>query len=191
MSGSTVTPPTSRPSNRGFRVTGFVNSYPNVFIPRPARSRRPIVIWIEVGLATAATVGVCLLKRMLHQPRDALILERTPRAQIVFETTAKLPFEFVQGSGQKAIGGRRTPIIPNERPAVGNVVDLMEALLRSVGQDRAPKPRPKKPRKAAAGQKEMLLAISGKKPAKENATKKTTSKPQRKSGIERAPPQVR
>jgi len=27
----------------------------------------------------------------------------------------------------------------------------------------------------------MLLAISGKKPAKENATKKTTSKPQRKS----------
>jgi DNA end-binding protein Ku len=72
----------------------------------------------------------------------------------------------------------RTPIIPNERPAVGNVVD--GALLRSVGQDRAPKPRPKKPRKAATGQKEMLLAISGKKPAKENAAKKTTPKPQRK-----------
>src|SRR5882762_2880019 len=39
----------------------------------------------------------------------------------------------------------------------------------------------KKPRKAAAGQKEMLLAISGKKAAKENAAKMTTSKPQRKS----------
>jgi DNA end-binding protein Ku len=32
----------------------------------------------------------------------------------------------------------------------------------------------------AAGQKEMLLAISGKKPAK-NAAKKTTPKPQRES----------
>jgi len=73
------------------------------------------------------------------------------------------------------------PITPKERPAAGNVVDLMEALLRSVGQDRAPKQRPKKPRKAATGQKEMLLAISGKKPAKENAAKKTTPKPQRKS----------
>ena len=50
----------------------------------------------------------------------------------------------------------------------------MEALLRSVGQDRAPKPRPKKPRKAATGQKEVLLAICGKKPAKANAAKKTT-----------------
>ena len=61
-----------------------------------------------------------------------------------------------------------------------NVVDLMEALRRSVGKEQ-PSKATKKLRKAAAGQKEMLLAISGKKPAKENAAKKTTSKPQRKS----------
>jgi DNA end-binding protein Ku len=38
----------------------------------------------------------------------------------------------------------------------------------------------KKPRKAS-GQKEMLMPIEGKKPAKEAAAKKTASKPQRKS----------
>jgi DNA end-binding protein Ku len=75
------------------------------------------------------------------------------------------------------------PITPKERPAAGNVVDLMEALRRSVGKEAAPagarKPA-KKPRKASSGQKEMLLPIDGKKP-KEAAAKKTASKPQRKS----------
>jgi len=75
------------------------------------------------------------------------------------------------------------PITPKERPAVGNVVDLMEALRRSVGQEAAPakaaKPA-KKPRKAASGQKEMLMPIQGKKP-KEGAAKKPTARPQRRS----------
>ena len=39
----------------------------------------------------------------------------------------------------------------------------------------------KKPRKAAAGQKEMLMPIAGKKPAKEGVAKKPAAKPQRKS----------
>jgi len=56
----------------------------------------------------------------------------------------------------------------------------MEALRRSVGKEQ-PSKATKKPRKAAAGQKEMLLAISGRKPAKGIAGKKTTPKPQRKS----------
>jgi DNA end-binding protein Ku len=47
----------------------------------------------------------------------------------------------------------------------------MEALRRSVGAAEPAKPS-KKPRKAANGQKEMLMPIAGKKPA---------SKPQRKS----------
>ncbi|MBB4363532.1 Ku protein [Bradyrhizobium sp. CIR18] len=75
------------------------------------------------------------------------------------------------------------PITPKERPASTNVVDLMEALRRSVGNEAAPakaaKPA-KKPRKAAAGQKEMLMPIEGKKTAKE-ATAKRPAKPQRKS----------
>jgi DNA end-binding protein Ku len=77
------------------------------------------------------------------------------------------------------------PITPKERPRGENVVDLMEALRRSVGgrpaaETKAPKKSGKKPRKAAAGQKEMLMPIAGKK-AKETAAKKPTAKPQRKS----------
>ncbi|APO52177.1 Ku protein [Bradyrhizobium diazoefficiens] len=77
------------------------------------------------------------------------------------------------------------PITPKEKPASTNVVDLMEALRRSVGgaaaEAKVPKKLAKKPRKAAAGQKEMLMSIAGKKPAKEAAAKKPTAKPQRRS----------
>jgi DNA end-binding protein Ku len=54
------------------------------------------------------------------------------------------------------------------------VVDLMEALRRSVGADAetgVQKKAAKKSRKTAAGQKEMLMPIAGKKPAKEVAAK--------------------
>ena len=76
------------------------------------------------------------------------------------------------------------PITAKERPRGENVVDLMEALRRSVGGGAAetkPPKQAKKPRKAAAGQKEMLMPIAGKKPAKEAAAKKPAAKPQRKS----------
>ncbi|MGY3341549.1 MULTISPECIES: non-homologous end joining protein Ku [unclassified Bradyrhizobium] len=73
-------------------------------------------------------------------------------------------------------------IRPKERPKGENVVDLMEALRQSVGREAAPaKAESKKPRKAAAGQKEMLMPIAGKKPAKEAAAKKPASRSQRKS----------
>src|SRR5207244_11369466 len=71
------------------------------------------------------------------------------------------------------------PITPKEKPAAGNVVDLMEALRRSVGKEAAPakvaKPA-KKPRKAASGQKEMLMLITGKKAAKEAPAKKPAAR---------------
>jgi DNA end-binding protein Ku len=66
-------------------------------------------------------------------------------------------------------------IRPKERPKGENVVDLMEALRRSVGgatAEKAPKKSAKKPRKAAAGQKEMLMPIEGKKRANETEAKK-------------------
>ncbi|MGY4622735.1 putative RNA-binding Zn ribbon-like protein [Bradyrhizobium sp. USDA 4486] len=69
------------------------------------------------------------------------------------------------------------PITPKSKPAAGNVVDLTEALRRSVGKAVAPA---KKPKKASAGQKEMLMSIEGKKPAKEVTVKKP-AKAQRKS----------
>jgi DNA end-binding protein Ku len=77
------------------------------------------------------------------------------------------------------------PITGKARPRGENVVDLMEALRRSVGgaaaESSAPKKPAKKPRRAAAGQKEMLMPIAGKKSAKEAAAKKPAAKPQRKS----------
>jgi DNA end-binding protein Ku len=77
------------------------------------------------------------------------------------------------------------PITPKERPRGENVVDLMDALRKSVGgaarETEAPKKGAKKPRKAASGQKEMLMPIAGKKPAKEAAAKKPTGRSQRKS----------
>ena len=77
------------------------------------------------------------------------------------------------------------PITAKERPRGENVVDLMEALRRSVGraaaETSAPKKPAKKPRRAAAGQKEMLMPIAGKKSVKEVAAKKPATKPRRKS----------
>jgi DNA end-binding protein Ku len=66
-------------------------------------------------------------------------------------------------------------------PRPGNVVNLMEALRRSVGgaaPAKAGKPA-KKLRKTAAGQKEMLMPIEGKKP--KEAAKKPAARPRRKS----------
>jgi DNA end-binding protein Ku len=77
------------------------------------------------------------------------------------------------------------PITPKKRPRGENVVDLMEALRRSVGgaaaETKAPKKPAKRPRKASAGQKEMLMPIAGKKPAKETTAKKPSARQQRKS----------
>jgi DNA end-binding protein Ku len=78
------------------------------------------------------------------------------------------------------------PITAKERPRGENVVDLMDALRKSIGGGAAaatvgPKKPAKKARKAAAGQKEMLMPIAGKKPTKEAAVKKPAAKPQRKS----------
>jgi DNA end-binding protein Ku len=72
------------------------------------------------------------------------------------------------------------PITPKERPRGENVVDLMDALRKSIGgaaaEVKAAKTSAKKPRKAAAGQKEMLMPIAGKKPAKEAAAKKPAAR---------------
>jgi DNA end-binding protein Ku len=62
------------------------------------------------------------------------------------------------------------PIVPKDRPKGDNVVDLMDAAAES----KVSKTPAKKAKKAAAGQKEMLMPISGKKPAKETAKKPAT-----------------
>src|ERR1700741_3551604 len=77
-------------------------------------------------------------------------------------------------------------IRPKARPRGENVVDLMDALRKSIGRDaaaatEAPKKPAKKARKAAAGQKEMLMPIAGKKPAKEAAARKPAARQHRRS----------
>jgi DNA end-binding protein Ku len=77
------------------------------------------------------------------------------------------------------------PVTPKERPRGDNVVDLMDALRKSVGgaaaDTKAPKKGAKKPRKAVAGQKEMLMPIAGKKQTKESGAKKPAARQQRRS----------
>src|SRR6266481_5712214 len=76
------------------------------------------------------------------------------------------------------------PITPKERPRGENVVDLMDALRKSIGgataTPKGSKPA-KKSKKASPGQKEMLMPIAGKKPARDAAAKKPTSKSHRKT----------
>jgi DNA end-binding protein Ku len=66
------------------------------------------------------------------------------------------------------------------RPRGVNVVDLMDALKRSIATEAPAKG--KKTRKASAGQKEMLLPIEGKKPAAKKAAKSDRSGGRRKAG---------
>jgi DNA end-binding protein Ku len=61
------------------------------------------------------------------------------------------------------------PITAKARPKGDNVVDLMDALKRSIANEQPVKG--KKPRKAVAGQKEMLLPISGKRATKQEVKK--------------------
>ncbi|PJG50912.1 Ku protein [Bradyrhizobium forestalis] len=74
-------------------------------------------------------------------------------------------------------------IRPKERPKGENVVDLMEALRQSVGREAgsAKEAKPAKKPKNASGQKEMLMSIAGKKPAKEASAKKPAAGARRKS----------
>jgi DNA end-binding protein Ku len=75
------------------------------------------------------------------------------------------------------INKKRSGIRPTAKTAPktgGNVINLMDALKRSLANERqtappAPKVKGKKPKKRIEGQREMLLPISGKRPAKEEA----------------------
>jgi hypothetical protein len=63
-------------------------------------------------------------------------------------------------------------------------LNLLKAVRHACLAARGPRPEKKsakKPRKAAAGQKEMLMPIAGRKPAKEATAKKPSAKPHRKS----------
>jgi DNA end-binding protein Ku len=64
------------------------------------------------------------------------------------------------------------------------VVNLMDALRRSVGREgarRRRRPRPPRSRGVSCGQEGNADADPGRKPAKETAAKKPAAKPQRKT----------
>jgi DNA end-binding protein Ku len=82
--------------------------------------------------------------------------------------------------------GIRTPAKAAPKTA-GNVINLMDALKRSLANERqapAPATKGKKPKKRAEGQREMLLPISGKRAAKEEAK---TQSPRKAEKPVRAP----
>jgi DNA end-binding protein Ku len=80
------------------------------------------------------------------------------------------------------INRKRNGIRPTAKAAPktsGNVINLMDALKRSLAGERqapAPTAKGKKPKKRAEGQREMLLPISGKRAAKEEAKTQTPRK---------------
>jgi DNA end-binding protein Ku len=83
---------------------------------------------------------------------------------------------------------RKRSGIPTTAKAVpktgGNVINLMDALKRSLASERqahppAAKVKGKKPKKRVEGQREMLLPISGKRAAKEEAKTQTPRKPEK------------
>jgi DNA end-binding protein Ku len=69
--------------------------------------------------------------------------------------------------------------------AARTFVDLMDAPKRSIASD--PTSKGKKPRRATAGQKEMLLPIEGKKPAAERSAKPERGTGRRKTGTKWVP----
>ena len=73
------------------------------------------------------------------------------------------------------------------RPKGENVVDLMDALKKSLASEAAAPAKGKKPRKAAAGQKEMLMSIESKKPAAKKAAKPERPAGRRKAGNQQKP----
>jgi DNA end-binding protein Ku len=76
-------------------------------------------------------------------------------------------------------------VVPRQQPAARpqNVVNLMDALRRSIANEKKAEPAPKKGRKRAQGQHEMLLPIAGKR-SKEAAEKpaQRVSARQKKAG---------
>jgi DNA end-binding protein Ku len=66
-----------------------------------------------------------------------------------------------------------------KEPARTNVVNLMDALRRSIAEERKPTTKTKKGRKRIAGQREMLLPITGDK-SKETAKPVTRSRVKQK-----------
>jgi DNA end-binding protein Ku len=83
------------------------------------------------------------------------------------------------------IDKKRSGIRPTAKAAPGgNVINLMDALKRSLANERqAPPPasKVKKSKKRVEGQREMLLPISGKRAAKEEAKAPAAKKPVRSS----------
>jgi DNA end-binding protein Ku len=88
-------------------------------------------------------------------------------------TTKKRLTELINAKRQGKTIGKKP------RPSGEKVVDLMAALKQSIAQEAAPKA---KKRKAAAGQKEMLMSIAGKKPAEKKAAKPERATGKRKAG---------
>jgi hypothetical protein len=117
-------------------------------------------------------------------PRNETIRSRSTRFGLLKTRRRALTSHTVRSvSSFACLAGK--PITPKERPRRDNIVDLMDALRKSArgaAGEAAKKPAGKKPRKTAAGQKEMLMPIEDQgQRSRETAGRKPASKQQRKS----------
>jgi len=112
--------------------------------------------------------GVDLAKHIVNQKSDTFEPEK-------FE-------DHYEGALTELLHAQRNGqmVGPRPRPRGENVVDLMDALKKSIAGETSTKG--KKARKASAGHKEMLLPIEGKRGAEKKVAKPARSSGRRKAG---------
>jgi hypothetical protein len=115
------------------------------------------------------------LRRIDQDVSGQNAVDKCPAREII---TLVVMHDYAEvGVGIANVDSRRIVAL-DDRPAGGNVVDLMEALRRSVGGAEPERPRSLRRSRARrrADRRKLLMSIAGKKPEKE-----TTAKKQRKS----------
>ena len=134
---------------------------------------------LQIGIISALAFGHARVGNPIRFPCGALFNGgRTAsfRAATDFE-----PEKFEDHYEEALVNAKRNgrTIGAKPRPKADNVVNLMDVLKKSIASGA---PKGKKPRKAAAGQKEMLLPIEGKRPAAKKAAKPERTTGRRKAG---------
>jgi hypothetical protein len=131
---------------------------------------------VAAGVICDVVDGVgCYLRRIDQDVSGQNAVDKCPAREII---TLVVMHDYAEvGVGIANVDSRRIVAL-DDRPAGGNVVDLMEALCRSVGGAEPERPRSLRRSRARrrADRRKLLMSIAGKKPEKE-----TTAKKQRKS----------
>ena len=122
--------------------------------------------------------GTVALARVVLAKRERVIMLQ-PWDKGMLGTTLRYPYEEAVLKMLKKKEAGLPVSREHAAPPPQNVVNLMDALRRSIAEEKAASAPPKKGRKRIEGQGEMLLPISGKK------DKETTAKPAERPSVRR------